>query len=166
MFNFWQKISQSESDKISLTSIINKHCSDNLSEEEKIEIACIAGMIAEVIHSDGVVDDKEKEFLLNHLKTLNLTDSVNTALVLLILNHVNELAGLEQHYYYNEMKDLWDRPKKVSFLALLFQLAAIDGSVDSTEVEKIRVISDGLALEHQEFINCKLQVKSKLKILK
>ena len=46
------------------------------------------------------------------------------------------------------------------FLVALLQIAAADGGVSFEETEEIRLVSRGINISHQDFINAKLEVKA------
>ncbi len=165
MLKFWNNFSNEET-SMKLLKVLESYFPDETSDERKVEIACICGMMAEVIHADGTVEENEVVALEAKLQELlSLDETTSKKVSQIVINHIEELAGLESHYYSNEVKDAWDREMKTNFLYLLFHIAACDGVVDSQEVEKIRLINSRLCLDHTEFIEAKISVKDKLKIL-
>jgi uncharacterized tellurite resistance protein B-like protein len=139
----------------------------NLSEKELVISSCIAGLLARVAYVDFKLDSEEVKQIQNSLKSWNLNDSINTDnLAQMAINHIQEMAGLENHLYVHPLNDHLSKDEKYKVLQSLFLLAASDGEVEAIECEEIRLITKGLELSNQHFISARAEVIEFLKALK
>lgn len=139
----------------------------NLSEEELIKLTCIAGLFARVAYVDFHLDEGEREHMREVLKqwTEFSDDDVNS-IVDIAIDHIKELAGLENHLYVHRLKEVLDRDARFAIVESLFALAASDGVVENIESEEIRIIVKGFDLSDKHFIVARAKVSDKLKALK
>lgn len=136
-------------------------------EEEKVQLACVAGLMARVVYADMKIEDHERTKMVESLgKFSDLTETDINAVVDLALKNISELAGMENHKYCGILAENWDHQKRFQLLSSLFFLAASDENVDHIESEEIRNICTGLLLEHKHFIAARAQVLQHLGALK
>jgi uncharacterized tellurite resistance protein B-like protein len=70
-------------------------------------------------------------------------------------------------YQYNKIiNEIMDTNEKYKFLVSLFKIAASDGSVENTESEDLRYITQGFNLSHQHFIAARAVVVDYISALK
>ena len=139
----------------------------DFSDENLIKITCIAGLFARVAYVDFDLDIKEKE----HMKfaLTNMTEFSNQeidSIIEISLSHVKELAGLENHKYVYNLKEVIDKSERFQIVEALFALAASDGVVENIESEEIRIIVKGFDLSDQHFIAARAKASDKLKALR
>ena len=139
----------------------------NAAEDELIEIACIAGLLARVAYVDFDIDTREIYSMKNILlEWTDLPDKDIDAIVHLAIEEIKELAGLENHKYCHPLNDILSNDQKYGLLKALFAVAASDHHVEQIENEEIRVICRGLRLQHNYYVSARASVLEKLGALK
>ena len=148
------------------TSRLHQKVSDLLpehSEEEQLKVACLSGLMARIAYNDLVIDDREKEVILNSLKNwTQIKDKEALAVAELCLSEVKDLAGIENHLYCLPLRESLSETERYNIVVSLFAVAAADGNVENSESEEIRNIAHGLLLEHKHFISARTTVLEKL----
>lgn len=136
-------------------------------ENDLIKLTCIAGLFARVAYVDFDLDDNEK---IHMNKVLNEWSDFSKeeieSIVDIAINHIKELAGLENHLYIYRLKEILDRDARYKLIESLFALAASDGVVENIESEEIRIIVKGFDLSDKHFLVARAKVSDKLKALK
>ena len=137
------------------------------SENQLIETACIAGLLARVAYTDMSIDKAERDSIKEALISwTNLPEKIVEAIIALSVEEIKDLAGMENHKYCQGLNQVMDSDQKYHLLESLFAIAASDGSADGKEVEEIRVITSGLLLEHKHFLSARTTVLAQLQALK
>jgi uncharacterized tellurite resistance protein B-like protein len=136
------------------------------SEEELIKLTCISGLLARVAYVDFHLDDDEKTHMNEALTKMTefSTQEIN-GIVEIAINHIKELAGLENHKYVYSLKEVMDRSERYKVVEALFALAASDGVVENVESEEIRLIVKSFDLSDKHFLAARAKVSDKLKAL-
>ncbi|AVI61597.1 tellurite resistance TerB family protein [Halomonas sp. GFAJ-1] len=117
-----------------------------------------AALLCEVMRADYDQSDAERTALKQMLTTrYQLSDSEVTELMALAeaevddaVDHYQFVSLIKQHYGYDQRCEL---------VALMWQLAWADGSIDPLEEHRIRRLADLLHVSHGDFIRTKLQAK-------
>lgn len=139
----------------------------NSDNEEKLLVACVAGLLARVAYIDFKIHESELLKMRGALNEWTDLDSHDIqAIVTLAIEEIKDLAGLENHTYCAPLNELLNPDQRYALLEGLFALAASDGEVESRESEEIRLITQGLRLEHKHFIAARATVLEHLKALK
>ena len=94
------------------------------------------------------------------------SDEEIKSIVEISIEHIKELAGLENHLYVYRLKEVLDRDTRFSVVESLFAIAASDGVVENVESEEIRIIVKGFDLSDKHFLVARAKVSDKLKALK
>lgn len=137
------------------------------SEEELIKLTCLAGLFARVAYVDFHLDPNEKIHMEKALKEwTTFSDEEIKSIVEISIEHIKELAGLENHLYVYRLKEVLDRDTRFSVVESLFAIAASDGVVENVESEEIRIIVKGFDLSDKHFLVARAKVSDKLKALK
>jgi uncharacterized tellurite resistance protein B-like protein len=167
LFDFFKGESNTQVTKYSKLHNQLKSEFPNLSEKELVISGCIAGLLARVAYVDFKLDSAEVDQIKKSLSTWKLNDTLNTNdLAQMAINHIQEMAGLENHLYVHPLNDHLNKEEKHKVVQSLFMLAASDGEVESVECEEIRLITKGLELSNQHFISARAEVIEFLKALK
>ena len=137
------------------------------SEEELVKVACVAGLLARVAYVDFVITENEVQ----HIQTVltewtDFSEQLVQVIAQVSLNHIKELAGLENHLYVRHLKPIMDQNTRYKLIEALFALAASDGVVENIESEEIRIIVKGFDLSDQHFLAARATVADKLAALK
>ena len=128
-------------------------------EGKRLTIACISGLMAKVAWCDLNVHGNEVEHMKKSLaQWTELPQKDIDVIVMVALEHVKELAGVESYRYTEFLAERFDIGKRFGLLKALFSLAASDGTVAEREAEEIRIISKGLLLEPKHFLAAKATI--------
>ena len=132
----------------------------DLSEAELRRLGLAGGLMARIAEVDRIVTDDERQAMVNLLQNhwqLSYESAVFVADV--------AVSSLDVNYDYyrmtREFATSTTPDERRRFLVVLFMIAAADGGVSFEETEEIRLVSRGINLTHQDFINAKLEVQSK-----
>jgi len=137
------------------------------SDEQLLKIACLSGLMARIAYNDLVIDDNERQIILNSLKEwTNLNNEEAKAIADLCLSEVKDLAGVENHLYCLPLRETLSLEERYNVIVSLFAVAAADGTVENSESEEIRNINHGLLLEHKHFISARSTVLEKIGALR
>ncbi len=137
------------------------------SEEKLLEVACISGLMAHVAFSDMNLDEAEiKKMEDNLYKWLEVDQKIASTIVKIATSEVNDLVSRENSLYTKTLYNMLDEQKKYHLLLALFSVAGADGKIESVEVGQIKVISQGLGLEHKFFVSAQMKFKDKISALK
>lgn len=165
---FWDLFSnkkESGKEHSSLHYELQKHY-PNVEEEELIKLTCIAGLFARVAYVDFHLDENERSHMNEVLKEWSaFSETEIQSIVDIAIDHIKELAGLENHLYIYRLKEVLDRDGRFSLIESLFALAASDGVVENIESEEIRMIVKGFDLSDKHFLVARAKVSDKLKAL-
>ncbi len=128
-----------------------------LPEEEMRKLGLAGGLMAKIAHIDGELSDDEFEAMVQTIQShWSLDDEAASFVVDVALAAVDETYDIDR--IMRELATAASNSERRQFLTALFAVAAADGEISMNEHEEIRVISRGLKLTHQDFINAKLQV--------
>ena len=167
---FWElfnnKKSHNEADYGQLHGTLQKRY-PNLNDNDLIKLTCIAGLFARVAYVDFHLDEGEKSHMVEALQEwTDFSETEVQSIVEIAIDHIRELAGLENHLYVHRLKEVLDRDARFAIVESLFALAASDGVVENIESEEIRIIVKGFDLSDKHFIVARAKVSDKLKALK
>lgn len=138
----------------------------DLDEVTLIKVACIAGLMARVAYVDFKLDASELAHIKSSLASwTDFDDEVIELVSSVAINHIKQLAGLENHLYVHPLKEVLDVDARFKLAEALFALAAADLSVENIESEEIRLICRGLELSDQHFLAARAKVLTHLKAL-
>lgn len=139
---------------------------ESLTDEQALVAACVSGLMARVAYVDFHVDDKEVEKIEHLVQEFNFNFGVPAKkLVDVAIDHIKEMAGIENHLYVRPLNEVLDKDKRYEIIQCLFLIAASDGSVEGIESEEIRTISKGFELSSQHFRAAQAEVSDFLKSL-
>jgi len=167
MFDFFMPVNESEVRKYGKLYDSLKLEYPNLAEDKLVTTSCIAGLMARVAYTDFHLDDKEVEQMAKSLAGWKISDDINQAqVVAMAVEHIKEMAGLENHLYVHPLKTTLTKDERYKVLQSLFLVAASDGSVDNIESVEIKVICQGLELSPQHFLSARAEVVEFINALK
>ena len=122
------------------------------------KLGLAGGLMARIAKVDRTVTDDELEVMAQaledhwHLPRESAVFVANVA-----------VSSLDVTYdYYRMTREFATETtleERQAFLVALFRIAAADGGVSFEETEEIRLVSRGINVSHQDFINAKLEVK-------
>lgn len=119
-----------------------------------------AALLCEVMRADYDSSDAERAALSQMLMSrYQLSENAVKELMALAeaevedaVDHYQFVSLIKEHYHYNQRCEL---------VALMWQLAWADGSIDPLEEHRIRRLADLLHVSHSDFIRTKLQAEER-----
>jgi uncharacterized tellurite resistance protein B-like protein len=130
-----------------------------LPEAEMRKLGLAGGLMARIAKVDRTVTDEELEAMTRAVEEhwqLPRESAVFVANV--------AVSSLDVNYdYYRMTREFATETtleERQGFLVALFRIAAADGGVSFEETEEIRLVSRGINVTHQDFINAKMEVKA------
>ena len=136
-------------------------------EEQLLQSACIAGLLASVAYVDFDIHANEQSLMENALiHWMDYPENKAQMIANLAISDIKELAGVENYTYSEALANLLDKDDCYELLEVLFELAASDGGVTEKESQEIRIISKGLKLDHRHFIAARAAVVTRLESLR
>lgn len=119
-----------------------------------------AALLCEVMRADYDSSDAERAALSQMLMSrYHLSESAVKELMALAeaevedaVDHYQFVSLIKEHYQYDQRCEL---------VALMWQLAWADGSIDPLEEHRIRRLADLLHVSHSDYIRTKLQAKER-----
>ena len=167
LFDFLKQANQEQSDKYTSLFKTIKANHPELTEDVIVKISSIAGLLARVAFVDFHLHDDEIKKIESILAEYDNQLKISSKeLAQIAIEHVKEMAGLENYLYTASLREVLDRDERFDVLKLLFLVAASDGSVEDVETEEIRLITKGLELSHQHFVAARAEVVDFLRVLK
>lgn len=120
-----------------------------------------AALLCEVMRADYDTSDAERAALRQMLVTrYRLSESAVEELMAMAeeevedaVDHYQFVSLIKEHYHYDQRCEL---------VALMWQLAWADGSVDPLEEHRIRRLADLLHVSHRDFIRTKLITEERI----
>ncbi len=129
----------------------------DLSERELKRLCLAGGLLAHVAEVDRRVDEGERLVMVEALKDgWGLSEAVARAVTEVVLIHSGD--DFDLHRSLREFFSLTSEAERISFLDVLFAVAAGDGQVSFQEQEEIRLICMGLKLSNVHYIAAKTRV--------
>jgi len=137
------------------------------SEEVVLKLTAMSGIMARVIFSNLKVEATEIKVSADILaQDFSLDQYKIEALLKLAIHHVESFMDRDFYQYNKIINEIMDTNEKYKFLVSLFKIAASDGSVENTESEDLRYITQGFNLSHQHFIAARAVVVDYISALK
>ncbi|MFB9866147.1 tellurite resistance TerB family protein [Vreelandella sulfidaeris] len=121
-----------------------------------------AALLCEVIRADYDTTDEELALLRSMLvKRYQLHPDDVDALMSLAQAEVDE--AVDHYQFVSLVKEHYDYDQRCELVALMWQLAWADGSIDPLEEHRIRRLADLLHVSHSDFIRTKLLTEERNK---
>ena len=166
---FWELLKNQNIEKKSRSNDILEKISHSLpdaSENEKIIIACLAGLMARVAYVDFNYSHDELHSMQQIVtKLTGLNDSQANTVISIASKQIKELAGLDNHIYAHTLSELMSEKQRYGVLEALFYIAGSDDCVEEIESEEIRLITKGLNLTSKHYLSARATVCEKIKAL-
>jgi uncharacterized tellurite resistance protein B-like protein len=129
----------------------------DLSERELRRLCLAGGLLAHVAEIDRRVDEGERGVMVEALRDgWGLNEAVARAVTEIVIIHSGDEFDL--HRSLREFFTLTNEAERISFLDVLFAVAAGDGQVSFQEQEEIRLICMGLKLSNVHYIAAKTRI--------
>lgn len=131
----------------------------DLSDSELRKLGLAGGLMARIAKVDRVVSDDEQQAM---IQLLEQHWQLPTESAVFVVDVAVSALGQTYDYYRmtREFATSTTPEERRRFLVILFLIASADGSVSFEETEEIRLVSRGINLTHQDFINAKLEAQA------
>ncbi|MGO2392857.1 MULTISPECIES: TerB family tellurite resistance protein [unclassified Halomonas] len=114
-----------------------------------------AALLCEIVRADYNTTDEELATLRTMLLTrYRLSESAAEELMTMAEAQVEE--AVDHYQFVSLIKEHYNYDQRCELVALMWQLAWVDGSVDPLEEHRIRRLADLLYVSHSDFIRTKL----------
>lgn len=127
---------------------------DDISEEQEKRLA-IYGILFEAARSDYQVKDEELDKI-REVMERHFSMSDEEYAILAKQAHDIHLDSADMYQICRDIKKHMSRDERLKLMDEVWEIAFADGDLDPHETSIIRRLSDQLGLEHNEFINGKL----------
>jgi uncharacterized tellurite resistance protein B-like protein len=124
------------------------------------KICAFAGLMAVIALVDGTMDPKELAEIRSQIRVRYRMDSELLDVLMAILAE-ESAKGLDRAGMLSEHAAGKSVDERVALLDVLFTVAAADQVLNAAELEELRAISASLGLSHRQYIDAKLQVRTK-----
>lgn len=119
-----------------------------------------AALLCEVMRADYDQSDAERAALKHMLTTrYHLSESEVNELMALAEAEVDD--AVDHYQFVSLIKEHYGYEQRFELVALMWQLAWADGSIDPLEEHRIRRLADLLHVSHSDFIRSKLQAEER-----
>lgn len=125
-------------------------------DAELRRLGLAGGLLALIARYSAGVADEERAAMVAVLQSAWSLPPESAELVVEVA--LTEGEKLDFYRLTREFAESTTPQERLRFLDALFAVAAADGKASFEEIEEIRLISQGLKLSHQEFIDAKLKV--------
>lgn len=129
----------------------------DMADNELRRMALAGGLMARIVHVDHSVAKAEIETMAGVIQRYW---NVEKETAVLIANVA--VAAVDYDYDFfrmtREFYEATTREERVAFLDVLFNVAVSDGQATLNEIEEIRMVSRGINLANEEFINAKIKI--------
>lgn len=120
-----------------------------------------AALLFEIARADYDTSDAELEVLRRMLlQRYQLSEADVDELMALAQDEVED--AVDHYQFVSLIKDHYDYEQRCELVALMWQLAWADGSVDALEEHRIRRLADLLHVSHSDFIRTKLLTEERI----
>jgi uncharacterized tellurite resistance protein B-like protein len=131
----------------------------NLSDAELRKLGLAGGLMTRIAHVDQELSEPELEEMVRIMQQAWQLDHEAAVFVVTVAT-----SSLDMTYdYYRMTREFATNTtleERQRFLVALFLVAGADGDVSFEETEEIRLVSRGINLSHEDFIQAKLQAKT------
>ena len=144
----------------SIQNIFKRKENESAVDSKKSELELTyASLLIEVINSDNKFDDRERDKLLEILRSkLDIHKEELDNFTQLAQKKSEDSTSLYE--FTREINDQYEYEEKVSLITDLWGIAYSDGKLDKYEDYVIRKIADLIYVSHADFIKSKLKVKN------
>ena len=135
----------------------NEGKSLNFPEKELRRMGLAGGLMARIVYVDHTVTKAETDTMTHLIQDFWQTDTETAVLIANVA-----IASVDYDYdYFRMTREFYEettREERIGFLDVLFNIAASDGQATVNEIEEIRMVSRGINLANEEFINAKIKI--------
>ena len=129
----------------------------NIADNELRRIGLAGGLMARIVYVDHTVTKAETDTMVEVIQRYWGTDEETAVFIANVA-----ISSVDTSYdYFRMTREFYEETtpeERVAFLDVLFNIAASDGQATYNEIEEIRLVSRGLNLPNETFINAKIKI--------
>lgn len=129
----------------------------DVTDKELRRMGLAGGLMARIVYVDQSVTKGETDTMARLIQNFWGTDEDTAVFIANIA-----VSSLDTTYdYFRMTREFYEETtpeERIAFLDVLFNIAASDGQATFNEIEEIRLVSRGLNLPNETFINAKLKI--------
>lgn len=129
----------------------------DITDRELRRMGLAGGLMARIVYVDQSVTKAETDTMARLIQNFWGTDEDTAVFIANIA-----VSSLDTTYdYFRMTREFYEETtpeERIAFLDVLFNIAASDGQATFNEIEEIRLVSRGLNLPNETFINAKLKI--------
>lgn len=129
----------------------------DIADKELRRIGLAGGLMARIVYVDRTVTKAETDTMAEVIQNYWGTDAETAVFIANVA-----ISSVDTTYdYFRMTREFYEATtleERVSFLDVLFNIAASDGQATFDEIEEIRMVSRGLNMPNETFINAKIKI--------
>jgi uncharacterized tellurite resistance protein B-like protein len=135
-------------------------------EETVLVVAAIAGLLGAVAYADRTYGPDEEARVRSELSRVHgMTPPGIEAVCTVLRAHIVEMSTVQAPRHARLLLELCDRELRVEVLDTLVELAAADGTIDTAEVNALRLLTNALGLTQHDYNDAQAKHRARLKVL-
>ena len=129
----------------------------DVADNELRRMALAGGLMARIVYVDHTVTKAEIDSMAGVIQRYWDTDAETAVLIANVA-----VAAVDYDYdFFRMTREFYEdttREERIAFLDVLFNVAVSDGQATLNEIEEIRMVSRGINLANEDFINAKVKI--------
>lgn len=135
-------------------------------EETVLVVAAVAGLLAAVAYADRDYSPREEERVQRELGRMHgMTQRGVDAICAVLRARVIEMSTLQTPRYCRILLELADLQLRREVLDTLVEIAAVDGAIDTVEVNTLRLLATALGLGQDDYNTAQAKHRERLSVL-
>ena len=129
-------------------------------------LACFAYILTRAAKADHHVSDGEAQTMERVVREWARVDDEQAALIVRIARDAGRSRGTDDYLITREFERVATRDEKLSLLDCLFEIAAADSPILTSEDNEVRRVASELKLEHADYIAVRQRHLTNLNVLR
>lgn len=129
-------------------------------------LACFAYILTRAAKADHQVSDGEAQTMERVVREWAHVDGAQAALIVRIAREAGHSRGTDDYLITREFERVATRDEKLALLDCLFEIAAADSPILTSEDNEVRRVASELKLEHADYIAVRQRHLSSLNVLR
>lgn len=129
-------------------------------------LACFAYILTRAAKADHQVSDGEAQTMARVVREWAHVGEEQAALIVRIAREAGHSRGTDDYLITREFERLASRDEKLALLDCLFEIAAADSPILTSEDNEVRRVASELKLEHADYIAVRQRHLSSLNVLR
>ena len=129
-------------------------------------LACFAYILTRAAKADHQVSDGEAQAMARVVREWAHVDEEQAALIVRIAREAGRSRGTDDYLITREFERIATRDEKLELLDCLFEIAAADSPILTSEDNEVRRVASELKLEHADYIAVRQRHLGSLNVLR